>query len=331
MVMKRKIIFLCASVFMFTLTLPLLADDTVLAANLFHELDMVRLGPLSGSEDFLLGENSQVDVVKRSLSSFKINRYETSYALWYKVRLWAEKHGYSFENIGQEGSFGARGKSPSQVNGYQPVTMINWHDAVVWCNALSEMNSLTPCYTFKGEVLRDSRESAKCDLSVCDFNADGYRLPTESEWEYAARKTQSGMQRGDLASGQVNALGKSDASIPGGEVAWTSDNSNGTHLVGTAGTPFVPETPPSPGSGNPNGSGLFDMSGNVLEFCWDWFGPYAEVKKGTFYAGPSVGSSRVMRGGSWYPFTISAAAGERYFYDANEAYNYFGFRVVATR
>jgi formylglycine-generating enzyme required for sulfatase activity len=134
-----------------------------------------------------------------------------------------------------------------------------------------------------------------------------------------------------LASGQVDSKGNDDDSIPCEEVAWTFMNCKGTRKVGTAGTPFIESAPPVSGSGNPNGAGLFDMAGNVLEFCWDWFGPYAEVKKGTFYAGPSVGSSRVMRGGSWYPFTISAAAGERYFYDANEAYNYFGFRVVATR
>ncbi len=298
----------------------------------FEDIRLERfVASSTGFSEYLMGQNSQAFSVRRYLKTFSINRYETTYRLWYEVRVWAQKNGYYFENPGQEGSGGMRGRAPTSKS-YQPVTMVNWYDVIVWCNALSEMEGRTPCYVFDGMVLRDSGDTAACDLAECRWEANGYRLPTEAEWEYAARKTTSGFQRGDLLSGQIDSKGKSDQGVSPDSISWSSDNANGTHTVGTAGLdPILAGDSPEPASGNANGANLFDMSGNVLEWCWDWHGEYKESEKNTLYTGPKYGAERVMRGGSWSPYTIFLCAGDRYSFDPNEAYNYFGFRFCTSR
>ncbi|WP_022931104.1 formylglycine-generating enzyme family protein [Treponema bryantii] len=270
---------------------------------------------------YTIGEDTQAYTAERELAPFSINKFETTYTLWHSVRLKAEKIGYNFANPGQGGSNGKRGAAPTDDNYAQPVTMINWYDAVVWCNALSELRGRTPCYTYNGEVIRDSADTAACDLCECDWEGNGYRLPSEAEWEYAARKTRVGFQRGDLVSGQV-----SDDAEEGLLYAWTSENSDSSHNVGTAGLPFEPGEQTYPASGNANAAGLYDMSGNVIEFCWDWFEDYTSDNP----HGPKVGFERVSRGGSWSEYTMFLYAGDRYSYDPNECYNYMGFRICCS-
>lgn len=295
-------------------------------------VDFVTIGPDKNAgqlfEVYVIGENNASYTARRWIKSFSINRYETTYDLWYSVRIWAEQNGYFFSNPGQQGSIGRRGFAPSETGKYQPVTNINWYDVIVWCNAFSEMTGRTPCYTYGGEVLRDSSNTAVCDLALCNWQANGYRLPTEAEWEYAARKTHNGYQRGDLASGKVDENGNSDDSIPDAAVAWYEGNTNRSMTVGTAGTPFTDNT--APGFGNANALGIFDMSGNVLEYCWDWFASYSEDESGSFSVGPVYGAERVSRGGSWSIYTSFILAGDRYSFDPNVAYNYMGFRIVTS-
>ncbi len=303
--------------------------DTKKAAR-FNELSLVTFKFKKGYTRYTIGEQSLSVNAVRTVESFKINRYETTYALWYKVRTWAELNGYMFSNPGQEGSEGLRGKAPTELKKYEPVTNINWYDAAVWCNALSEMTGCKPCYTYRGEILRDSTDTVSMDQCKCDFDCNGYRLPAEAEWEYASRKTRKSLQSSALASGQADSEGNEDTSVSTGSVSWYYENSKGTHTVGTAGLNHEESTTPNPGSGKANGTGLFDMSGNVLEFCFDWHSPYTDQKERQkkLYTGPELGKERVMRGGSFNEYTMFVTCGERYSYDPNEAYSYFGFRIA---
>ncbi len=153
-----------------------------------------------------------------------------------------------------------------------PVEMETWDEAVMFCNLLSIAEGLTPCYSGGGASI------------VCDFNAGGYRLPTEAEWEYACRAgTMTDFSTGDMAHGICDPLDY-NLSIAG----WYCGNGKRiTHV---------------PGSKNPNAWGLYDMHGNVTEWCWDWYAPYAVggVTDPTGPTTPSPGSVRSIRGGSWY-------------------------------
>ncbi len=153
------------------------------------------------------------------------------------------------------------GRNPSQFKEEDhPVEMVSWFDAIQFCNALSLREGLMPCYEIKSEEDEDVRWNRQ---------AHGYRLLTEAEWEYLSRAG-SGQQ----FSGSNNAL----------SVAWFSANSGGM-------TRPVKKL-------DPNLWGVYDLSGNVWEWCWDWFGEYVDGNA-TDPVGPKEGRGRVFRGGSW--------------------------------
>jgi formylglycine-generating enzyme required for sulfatase activity len=163
--------------------------------------------------------------------------------------------------VTQESFQALMGRNPSRfVAPERPVDQVSWHDAVQYCNVRSLREGLSPCYD--------------PDTLDCDFDAHGYRLPTEAEWEYACRAGTTT----DWSFGGDPGLGAKHA--------WFKDNSSGTsHPVG--------QKPPNPW-------GLYDMHGNLSEWCNDYYretyGPADDV---TDPRGPATGAKRVVRGGCW--------------------------------
>jgi formylglycine-generating enzyme required for sulfatase activity len=182
-----------------------------------------------------------------SVSPFAISAREVS------GREWASVMGHGPEGLPSEPELA--------------VEFITWFEAIEYCNTLSRLKGLRPAYEVDGESVRWIRQSP------------GYRLPTEAEWEYAARAGSGSRYSG----GEIPA-----------EVAI-----------------FRAEGPAKPGMRAPNAFGLYDMSGNVVEWCWDWFAPFdASIQDNP--SGPGTGTERVIRGGSWYgldrSITVSARA-----------------------
>ena len=171
--------------------------------------------------------------------------------------------------------------------GNQPVTHVDWYDAVEYCKWLSEKEGLPVCYSGKGKFIE------------CDFSANGYRLPTEAEWEYAARGGQN--SQGFVFAGSDNP----------GEVAWYADNSNDRlHPVGEKG---------------PNELGIYDMCGNSFEWCWDWYNKdYYAASPSSDPLGPPPPQDpkpwefiRVRRSGCWREDAENIRISSRSFDDVN--------------
>ena len=169
-----------------------------------------------------------------------------------------------------------------------PVETVSWHEAVAFCNALSRSEGVEECYAVDGSDVFWPR----------GLDCEGWRLPTEAEWEYAAR---AGTQTAYHSGSEEAALGRA---------GWYADNPGGTtHPVGGK---------------EPNAWGLFDVHGNVWEWVWDRYGSYEG--DATDPIGPRSGDDRVIRGGSWDSYARYCRAAFRFRLDPGYRLSYLGFR-----
>ena len=253
-----------------------------------------------------------------------LGKTEVTYKLWKEVYDWAIGNGYTFANAGQKGSDGTGNDEE------QPVTTISWRDCMVWCNAYTEKEKgIEQCVYRRNDdaVLKDATAENDCKYAEPRMDKKGFRLPTAAEGEYAARwqgsDSTNAAQYGDVWLTKVNsASGAKDKwnTAETGEVAWYSDNSDSkTHPVGEK---------------RKNALGLHDMSGNVREWCWDWYkeSPTDEdyVQDGIVIDpnGPDEGTSRVLRGGSWFSNAPVCSVGLRDSSTPNYSGTDLGFRLA---
>jgi len=246
-----------------------------------------------GSND---GESDEKPMRQVNLSTFWIGKYEVTQSEWQSVM----------------GSNPATGYG---VGADYPVYNVSWYAILKYCNLRSMAEGLTPVYSISGSTNPanwgnvPTSNNSTWNAATCNWSANGYRLPTEAEWEYAAR---GGNQSQNYPYSGSNTIGN---------VAWHYNNSYamgsshpnyGTNNVGTKAS---------------NELGIYDMSGNVWEWCWDWYGTYP-VTLQTNPVGADSGHYRVFRGGSWVNYANGCSVSYRNFDFATYSFNYLGFRCV---
>lgn len=270
----------------------------------------IPAGPFQMGDTFMEGGTSELPVHTVYVSAFFMDKYEVSRELWLPVYAWAQGRGYNLSG----GSF-------KDVN--HPVQTINWYDAAKWCNARSEKEGLTPCYYTDASQATVYRSGSLNITNACvKVSASGYRLPTEAEWEKAARGGLNGKRFpwGDtITHSQANYYSSSS-------YAYDVSPTRGYHPTYGAGTSPV-------GSFAANGYGLFDMAGNVFEWTWDWYdGNWygnAQATSDNCQGPPAPLTSRVVRGGAWTESSNVLRCAYRNDYGTPvNAGNPFGFRCV---
>jgi formylglycine-generating enzyme required for sulfatase activity len=268
------------------------ADLALIPAGAF------QMGRTSGDTD------TNAPSVSVTVSAFYMGKNEVTKALWDEVRTWAAANGYTDLATGA-------GKAANH-----PVQTVSWWDVIKWCNARSEKEGLTPCYTVSGSVMKTGTTAP-----TVNWSANGYRLPTEAEWEKAARGGVSGKRfpwgTDTISHSQANFSNNGGESYQSG--------TSGSHPTYASGS--YPYTSPV-GSFAANAYGLHDMAGNVYEWCWDWYGASTYVNGATDPRGAASGTYRVGRGGSWDFSAYYCRAASRNNRGPTSRYNFIGFRIA---
>ena len=280
------------------------------ALNAVQKFYRVTLGPESAfalipAGTFSMGDAmdglSDAPVHAVNVSEFYMAKNLTTTTEWDAVRTWALSHGYPDLSVGE-------GKGTDH-----PVVTVSWFDAVKWCNARSELEALTPCYQVGGAVMKTGTTEP-----TVNWGANGYRLPTEAEWEKAAR------------GGLIGKRFPWGDTITHSQANFARSNNYSYDLEAGEGYPFangaMPYTSPV-GSFAANAYGLNDMAGNVWQWCWDWYGAYGSGTP-TDPRGAMSGSDRVFRGGSWSLYAASCRVANRGNYNPTRMVFDFSFRVA---
>ena len=279
------------------------------------------LGPITGTNGMVhipggvcllgntLGENdltARLTPTRIYISAFYMDSTPVTLGHWQQVYNYATNQGYTFTDPGA-------GKSTAH-----PVQTVNWYDAVKWCNARSEQSGKTPVY-YTDAALTDVYKGGHL-TPYANWDANGYRLPTQAEWEKAARGGVDG-QRFPWG----NTISQTNANYWGDTALYAYDSGpDGYNPVGSMGG-TDPATSPV-GSFAPNGYGLYDMSGNVWQWCWDWIS--LEYSGLVDPHGPASGTHREARGGSWANNAGEARCAQRTYGGPDQPPINYGFRAV---
>ena len=207
--------------------------------------------------------------------------------------------------MGTNPSYFTSSPASGEVQARRPVETVSWYQAIVFCNRLSIMEELNPAYRINGSTNPSdwgsipTSSNSTWNAVTIEPGSNGYRLPTEAQWEYACR------------AGTTTAY-NTGTSISDNTGWYTSNSNSRTHEVGKK---------PA------NAWGLYDMHGNVWEWCFDWYGTYASGAQAD-PAGASSGTVRVLRGGSWGPSAVVLRSASRGFNGPNYWISFVGFRLV---
>ena len=238
-----------------------------------------------------------------TVSAFRMSQYEITRAQWVAVTGWADP------------------SDPGSSSGTSdPVQKVSWYDAIAFCNKLSLAEGLTPVYAVSGVDFANltyaqlpTWTNATWDAATVNWTANGYRLPTEMEWMWAAMGADSAAPGVTNTTGYLKAFAGSTGMNSIDDYAWYDTNS-------------LSKTNPT-GSKLHNELGFHDFSGNVFEWAWDWYGTYPTGSV-TNYRGPASGTNRAGRGGSWQFNASYCIIPFRYDFYSYYRFNWIGFRVV---
>ncbi|MDB6024771.1 MAG: hypothetical protein JWM68_994 [Verrucomicrobiales bacterium] len=293
-----------------TVRIKIVADRSLIGPD----LALIPAGAFSMGDSKGEGLSCELPTHTVNVSAFYLGRHEVTKALWDDVTQWATNHGYTFDNAGVAAAANL------------PIQQVSWHDAVKWCNARSEKESFPPAY-FVDKAWTSVYRTGQVNLKEANvrWNGAGYRLPTEAEWEKAARGGLVGKRFpfGDTIT-QVEANYWSTSFE-----SFDVNNAPGPHPQALA----YPNVLPT-GSFRPSGYGVYDMAGNTWEWCWDLYGDawYSDARSSSDNTrGPSSaswGGDRVYRGGSGVDIAWKSRVANRADAPPRFAMGHFGFRVA---